>query len=146
MQVQIAIGGQYMENYGAHDWDGKGQCPQYWKAKGEHVEVMVCNVDLMDAALVASEIEARMHEMSWSNEGSSCHFAWVYILPNKLSSMDISAFQYKFFDEITSVPLADVQAFLKAFNDMPGPDDEMLELMAPLSQYELLDMMVLARA
>lgn len=25
---------QYMENYGAHDWDGKGQCPQYWKMKG----------------------------------------------------------------------------------------------------------------
>ena len=20
--------------YGAHDWDGVGECPQYWKAKG----------------------------------------------------------------------------------------------------------------
>jgi len=25
---------QDYENYGAHDWDGKGSCPQYWKAKG----------------------------------------------------------------------------------------------------------------
>jgi len=25
---------QYRENYGAHDWDGKGECPQYWKNKG----------------------------------------------------------------------------------------------------------------
>lgn len=25
---------QFMENYGAHDWDGTGECPQYWKFKG----------------------------------------------------------------------------------------------------------------
>jgi hypothetical protein len=25
---------QVHENYGAHDWDGKGECPSYWKAKG----------------------------------------------------------------------------------------------------------------
>jgi hypothetical protein len=23
-----------MENYGAHDWDGVGECPSYWKFKG----------------------------------------------------------------------------------------------------------------
>ena len=25
---------QYRENYGSHDWDGTGECPQYWKNKG----------------------------------------------------------------------------------------------------------------
>lgn len=25
---------QYRENYAAHDWDGKGECPQGWKFKG----------------------------------------------------------------------------------------------------------------
>lgn len=25
---------QYSENYGAHDWDGNGECPQHWKMKG----------------------------------------------------------------------------------------------------------------
>ena len=25
---------QIHENYGAHDWDGEGTCPEYWKAKG----------------------------------------------------------------------------------------------------------------
>ena len=25
---------QVYENYGAHDWDGRGECPQYWKFKG----------------------------------------------------------------------------------------------------------------
>lgn len=33
-QCRIVIQTQYMENYGAHAWDGQGQCPQYWKAKG----------------------------------------------------------------------------------------------------------------
>ena len=30
----LVINTQYKENYGAHDWDGKGECPQYWKFKG----------------------------------------------------------------------------------------------------------------
>lgn len=32
--MQIIIQSQYHENYGAHDWNGVGACPQYWKAKG----------------------------------------------------------------------------------------------------------------
>ena len=32
--MMIVIRTQYHENYGAHDWDGTGECPQYWKSKG----------------------------------------------------------------------------------------------------------------
>jgi hypothetical protein len=32
--MKIVISTQIRENYGAHDWDGKGTCPQYWKCKG----------------------------------------------------------------------------------------------------------------
>ena len=32
--MMIVIRTQFHENYGAHDWDGVGECPQYWKAKG----------------------------------------------------------------------------------------------------------------
>jgi len=32
--MKLYIQCQYMENYGAHDWDGEGECPQYWKFKG----------------------------------------------------------------------------------------------------------------
>ena len=32
--MKILLHTQIHENYGAHDWDGKGECPQYWKAKG----------------------------------------------------------------------------------------------------------------
>lgn len=32
--MKLLITTQVYENYGAHDWDGKGECPQYWKGKG----------------------------------------------------------------------------------------------------------------
>lgn len=32
--MMLVIRTQYEENYGAHDWDGTGECPQYWKMKG----------------------------------------------------------------------------------------------------------------
>jgi hypothetical protein len=34
--AKLLITTQVYENYGAHDWDGKGECPSYWKAKGGH--------------------------------------------------------------------------------------------------------------
>ena len=30
----LVIDTQFQENYGAHDWDGLGACPQRWKFKG----------------------------------------------------------------------------------------------------------------
>jgi hypothetical protein len=32
--AKLLITTQVYENYGAHDWDGVGECPQYLKAKG----------------------------------------------------------------------------------------------------------------
>lgn len=32
--AKLLITTQVYENYGAHDWDGTGVCPRYWKAKG----------------------------------------------------------------------------------------------------------------
>jgi hypothetical protein len=32
--MKLHIWTQDHENYGAHDWDGEGACPQRWKAKG----------------------------------------------------------------------------------------------------------------
>jgi len=37
---------QYRENYGAHDWDGTGECPQYWKNKGGNTYVLDSGVDV----------------------------------------------------------------------------------------------------
>ena len=32
--MKLYIFTQDLENYGTHDWDGEGEVPQYWKAKG----------------------------------------------------------------------------------------------------------------
>ena len=32
--AKLLITTQVYENYGAHDWDGQGECPSYGKAKG----------------------------------------------------------------------------------------------------------------
>ena len=50
---KLLITTQVYENYGAHDWDGEGQCPQYWKAKGGS-DYVVLNVDVNRAAETAS--------------------------------------------------------------------------------------------
>jgi len=44
---KLLITTQVYENYGAHDWDGEGECPQYWKAKGGS-DYFVRNVDECD--------------------------------------------------------------------------------------------------
>ena len=43
--AKLLITTQVYENYGAHDWDGVGECPQYWKAKGGN-DYVVKNVNV----------------------------------------------------------------------------------------------------
>lgn len=43
--AMIVISTQVYENYGAHTWDGEGDCPQYWKAKGGS-DYKVLDVDI----------------------------------------------------------------------------------------------------
>lgn len=43
--MKAIIQTQHMENYGAHDWDGTGECPQYWKPKGGNTYIFNCTVE-----------------------------------------------------------------------------------------------------
>jgi hypothetical protein len=43
--MKVVIHTQFKENYGAHDWDGKGECPQYWKFKGGSTYVVECSLE-----------------------------------------------------------------------------------------------------
>ena len=38
--MKLVIQTQIRENYGAHDWNGEGECPQYWKFKGGNTFVV----------------------------------------------------------------------------------------------------------
>ena len=74
--AMIVIRTQYMENYGAHDWDGTGECPQYWKFKGGS-EYKITNIDIngdLQAAVRAAAVErgndyCREYILDWSVEG-----------------------------------------------------------------------------
>ena len=40
---------QIHENYGAHDWDGTGECPSHWKAKGGEDYIILGSPSMEDA-------------------------------------------------------------------------------------------------
>ena len=57
----LVIDTQFQENYGAHDWDGEGACPQRWKFKGGSsykVTNVPAGIDMdLVVGLVRGEIE-----------------------------------------------------------------------------------------
>lgn len=68
MKVDLFITGQYLENYGSHDWNGEGECPQYWKAKGSHEECVAEGVEHGSAEFYECIRKAEAMEISESNE------------------------------------------------------------------------------
>jgi hypothetical protein len=72
--AKLLITTQVYENYGAHDWDGVGECPQYWKAKGGNDYVIKNFTDFGTITetimVVRSDIESdneyhREHIIGW---------------------------------------------------------------------------------
>jgi hypothetical protein len=80
--MKLVIRTQYMENYGAHDWDGKGECPQYWKMKGgsdymiENVPLNIDYAEVVSAADIEKNNEyCREYILDWSLE-SDDYMSW----------------------------------------------------------------------
>ncbi len=70
---------QHRENYGAHDWDGKGECPQYWKFKGGNAVVladltMQQAIDIAAAGNMAKLVQDRVMslDVESDNEAFKC--------------------------------------------------------------------------
>lgn len=73
--MMLVIDTQYRENYGAHDWDGEGECPQYWKMKGGS-EYKVLNVpEGVDPAAV---VRALGDEVMWKDDYSESYVLGVH--------------------------------------------------------------------
>lgn len=80
--MKLAIYTQYMENYGAHNWDGKGECLQYWKAKGGSTYV-VENLSVEQARkAIESGIPTLRGLIEYSNAGSREYVVDVNVLDN----------------------------------------------------------------
>jgi len=66
---KLVIYTQYKENYGAHDWDGKGECPQYWKFKGGDTYVLPNCGDSADVDAVLEVVKPFItHSDDYSEE------------------------------------------------------------------------------
>ena len=80
--MMLVIRTQFMENYGAHDWDGTGECPQYWKMKGGSeykVTNVPLNIDYQEVVSMANvetdNIGCREYILDWSIE-SDDYLSW----------------------------------------------------------------------
>ena len=80
--MMLVIRTQFMENYGAHDWDGTGECPQYWKMKGGSeykITDVPLNIDyqeLVSMANVEKDNEyCREYILDWSMEADD-YLSW----------------------------------------------------------------------
>jgi hypothetical protein len=80
--MKLAIYTQYAENYGAHDWDGEGECPQYWKMKGGSTFV-VENLSVEQArSAIESGIPTLRGLIEYSNHGAREYVMDINVLDN----------------------------------------------------------------
>jgi hypothetical protein len=78
--MKLVIHTQYRENYGAHDWDGQGECPQYWKFKGGETYVM----EILDPNVRPTNIDEIESLITYKDEGSEEYVLdWSFVDPEE---------------------------------------------------------------
>ena len=68
--MKLHITCQFMENYGAHTWDGEGACPQHWKFKGGEDYFYPLGPNGRSEEALAELVEGLRSRVEWSDEGS----------------------------------------------------------------------------
>lgn len=67
--MKLVIQTQFRENYGAHDWNGEGECPQYWKCKGGDTYVLNVSLDeAQDESFYEAVYKCIEHRSDYSEE------------------------------------------------------------------------------
>ena len=79
--MRLIIETQYLENYGAHDWSGEGDCPQYWKPKfGSEYELAVSNTDISEASSLETLVNLHRDQMEQDTNYSREYVINWYVL------------------------------------------------------------------
>lgn len=68
--AKIHIVTQYSENYGAHDWDRQGICPQYWKFKGGDDYFFPLPADYPMDRVTSLVVDHLMPQVEWHTDYS----------------------------------------------------------------------------
>ena len=90
--AKLLITTQVYENYGAHDWDGVGQCPQYWKAKGGNDYV----VKRININKVTETVMALRGQIEQDNEGfRETIIGWEIVANDYLTEFEKDQLEYE---------------------------------------------------
>ena len=90
--AKLLISTQVYENYGAHDWDGTGECPQYWKAKGGNDYVVK---DFADFLRAKEAVESLRSEVEEDNDYYREHIIdWEIVEDSYLTEFEKSQLDY----------------------------------------------------
>jgi hypothetical protein len=68
--MKLHITCQYEENYGAHDWDGEGECPQRWKMKGGEDFFYQLGASAPNEEHLAELVTVLRTRIEWNSVGS----------------------------------------------------------------------------
>jgi len=91
--AKLLITTQVYENYGAHDWDGVGECPQYWKAKGGNDYVVKKFKDLNK---VTETVMALRGKIEQDNEGfRETIIGWEIVANDYLTEFEKDQLEYE---------------------------------------------------
>ncbi len=90
--MKLLITTQVYENYGAHDWDGAGACPSYWKAKGGS-DYVIKNINVNKVTETVMAVRDQIEE-------SNDHFLekiidWSIVADDALTEFEKSQLEYE---------------------------------------------------
>ena len=91
--AKLHIYTQDQENYGAHDWDGEGECPQYWKFKGGQ-DFFVKGIKNDEEATMA--VMALRDQIEESNDYYRSQIVgWAIVPNNYMTDFERSQLEYE---------------------------------------------------
>jgi hypothetical protein len=94
--MKLHIWTQDQENYGAHDWDGKGQCPEYWKFKGGHDYSYALQGTSINPDVLARLVHHLRPQIETDNEGFREYIiGWEVVADDFLSEYEQSQMKWE---------------------------------------------------
>ena len=94
--MQLLITTQIQENYGAHDWDGEGECPQYWKFKGGNDYKYALGSVLRNADTIQEIVEYFRPRIEEDNEYYRNHIiGYEVVADDYLTEFEQSQLEYE---------------------------------------------------
>ena len=91
--MQLLITTQIQENYGAHDWDGEGECPQYWKFKGGNDYVVKKFNDVNKATDTVMALRSQIESDNYAFR--EWVIAWEVVADDYLTEFEQSQLDYE---------------------------------------------------